>query len=81
MKEKSILFGEAIRSSTMWRGKSGMAYSSFYMPRLEYGTPATTLAKKDCDEIQKPVVNVILPKMGIARSAPIAVVFRTEQLG
>jgi hypothetical protein len=42
-KEKAILFGEAIRSSTMWRGKSGMAYNSFYMPSLGYGTPAMTL--------------------------------------
>jgi hypothetical protein len=30
MKEKSILFVEAIRSSTMWRGESGMAYNSFF---------------------------------------------------
>jgi hypothetical protein len=31
MKEKAILFGEAIRSSTMWQDKSGMAYNVFYM--------------------------------------------------
>jgi hypothetical protein len=75
MKEKAVLFGEAIRSSTMWRGEIGMAYNSFYMPSLGYGTLATTLTKKDCEEIQKPVVNAILPKMGIARSAPIVIVF------
>jgi hypothetical protein len=76
-KEKAILFGEAIRSSTLWRGESGMAYNAFYMPRLGYGTPATTPKKQDCEEIQKPVVNAILPKMGIARSAPRAVIFET----
>jgi hypothetical protein len=31
MKEKAILYGEAIRSSTMWRGESSMAYNAFYM--------------------------------------------------
>jgi hypothetical protein len=81
MKEKSLLLGEAIRSITMWCGESGMAYNSFYMPSLGYGTPATTLTKKDCEEIQRPVVNEILPKMGISLSAPRAVVFGTSQFG
>jgi hypothetical protein len=66
---KNILFGEAIMSSTMWRGESGMVYNAFYMPRLGYGTPSTTLTKQNCEEIQKPVVNAIVPKMGIARSS------------
>jgi hypothetical protein len=78
MTEKAILFGESIRSSTMWRGESDMAYNSFYMPI--YGTPTTTLPKQDCEEIQKPVVNAILPKMGIARWAPRAI-FGTVQFG
>jgi hypothetical protein len=65
----------------MWRGESGMAYNAFYMPSLGYGTSATTLSKKDCEEIQIPVVNAILPKMGIARTAPRAVVFGTAQYG
>jgi hypothetical protein len=75
MKENAILFGEAIMSSTMWRGESGMAYTAFYMPSLGYGTPATTLSKKDREEIQRPVVNAILPNMGIARTSPRAAVF------
>jgi hypothetical protein len=57
------------------------AYTSFYMPSLGYGTPSTTLIKKDCEEIQKPVVNVMLSKTGIAHSAPGAVVFGTAQFG
>jgi hypothetical protein len=36
---------------------------------------------KDCEEIQRPVVNAILPEMGIARTAPRAVVFGTAQYG
>jgi hypothetical protein len=68
MKAKYILFGEAIRGGTIWRGKSDMAYNSFYMPSQGYGTPATALTKKDCEEIQRPVVNSILPKMHSAVS-------------
>jgi hypothetical protein len=81
IKEKAILFGEAVRSNTLWRGESGMAYNAFYMPSLGYGTPATILMKKEYEEIQRPVVNAILPKMGIARTSPRAVVFGTAQFG
>jgi hypothetical protein len=77
--KNAILYGEAIRSSRMWRGESRMAYNAFYMPSLGYDTPATILSKKDCDEIQRPVVNAILPNMGIARTAPRSVVFGTAQ--
>jgi hypothetical protein len=79
MKEKAILYGETIHSSTMWREESGMAYTAFYMMSLGYGTPAKKLLKKDCEEIQRPAVNAILPKMGIAPTAPRAVVFGTSQ--
>jgi hypothetical protein len=58
-----------------------MAYNAFYIPSMGYGTPVTTLLKKDCEEIQRPVVNAILPKMGIARTEPRAVVFGTAQYG
>jgi hypothetical protein len=51
------------------------------MPSAGYGTPATTLSKKECEEIQRPVVNAILPKMGIAWTAPRSVVFGTAQYG
>jgi hypothetical protein len=49
MKEKVILYGEAIWSSTMSRVEIIMAYNAFYMPSMGYGTPATTLPKKDCE--------------------------------
>jgi hypothetical protein len=65
----------------MWRGESAVAYNSLYMLSLGYGVPATTLTKEECEDIQRPVVNAILPKMGIARSAPRKVVFGTKQYG
>jgi hypothetical protein len=36
---------------------------------------------KECDDLQKPVVNAILPKMGITSKPPRAVVFRTTRYG
>jgi hypothetical protein len=46
-----------------------------------YGTPATTLTQQECYNIQKPVVNAILPKMGISRKAHRSVVFGTARYG
>jgi hypothetical protein len=43
MKEKAVLFGEAIMGSSLWRSKSSVAYNSFYLPSLGYGMCATML--------------------------------------
>jgi hypothetical protein len=81
MVAKVIIYGEEIKGSTMWRGESGMAYNSFCMPSLGYGTPATALSRKECEEIQRKVVNITLPTMGIVRTAPRQLVFETAQFG
>jgi hypothetical protein len=81
MIDKALLYSNAIHNSTMWRGESAVEYNSFYMPSLGYGVPATTLTKEECEDIQRPLVNAILPKMGIVRSAPRKVVFGTKQYG
>jgi hypothetical protein len=51
------------------------------MLSIAYGTPVTTLPFKECDDLQKPVVNAILPKMGITSKPPRAVVFGTARYG
>jgi hypothetical protein len=58
-----------------------MAYNLFYMPSLAYGTPVTSISLAECTILQEPVVNAILPKMGINRKAPRAVVFGTSKYG
>jgi hypothetical protein len=65
MTEKASLYTTAMQRSSVWKGEFGLAYNSFYLPSLGYGTPATTLTQQECYNIQKPVVNAILPQMGI----------------
>jgi hypothetical protein len=81
MKKKTLLFGEAIMSSSLWRSESAIAFNSFYLSSLGYGMCATTLSFQECEDIQRPVINAILPKMGINRKAARAVVFGTAQFG
>jgi hypothetical protein len=49
------------------------------MPSLAYGTPASSLTTKECEDIQRPVVAEILPKMGIIWNSARAVVFGPSQ--
>jgi hypothetical protein len=41
-----------------------MAYGAYYLPSLAYGTPATTLSYKECEDVQRAVIAAILPKNG-----------------
>jgi hypothetical protein len=66
MTDKASLYATAIQRSSVWKGGSGLDYNSFYLPSLGYRTPATTMTQQECYNIQKPVVNAILPKMGLA---------------
>jgi hypothetical protein len=75
MKEKRLAYAMAIGNSTLQRGECSMAYGVYYLPRLAYGTPATTLSYKECEDVQRAVVIAILPKMGIVRNAARKVVF------
>jgi hypothetical protein len=81
MKEKAVLFVEASMGFSFWRSESAVAYNSFYLPSLGYGMCATTLSFQEFEDIQRPVVNTILPKMGFNRKSARSVVFRTAQFG
>jgi hypothetical protein len=79
--EKASLYATAIQRSSVWKREYELAYNSFYLPSIGYGTPATTLTQQECYNIQHPVVNAILPKMGISRKAHRSIVFGTAQFG
>jgi hypothetical protein len=81
MKYKAKEYSEAIIRSILNRGEGLLAYNSYYMVSLSYGTAATSLDIKECEEIQRPVVNAILPKMGINRNTARSVAFGTRKYG
>jgi hypothetical protein len=79
MTENASFYATSVQCSSVWKGESGLAYNSFYLLLLGYGTHATTLTQQECYYIQKPVVNAILPKMMISRKAPRGIVFGKAQ--
>jgi hypothetical protein len=81
MQEKSEAYGEAISGSLLQRGEISTVYNCYYMPSIAFDTPIITLSFKECNDLQKTIVNTILPKMGITSKAPRAVVFSTARYG
>jgi hypothetical protein len=81
MKTKAKGYSESIISSSLQRGEIAMAYNTYYMSSISYGTSATSLTIKECEEIQRPVVNEILPKMGIKRNTARSMVFGKSKYG
>jgi hypothetical protein len=61
MKFKANEYSKAITSSSLSRGEGVLAYNSYYMVSFSHGT---SLNIKECEEIQRSVVNAILPKNG-----------------
>jgi hypothetical protein len=81
MNEKGLAYTMAIRNSTLQCGECSMAYGAYYLPILAYGTPATTLSYKECEDVPRAAIAAILPKMGIVRNAARKVVFGTAKYG
>jgi hypothetical protein len=67
--------------SLHWRSESAVAYNLLYLPSLGYEMCATTPSLQECEDNQRPVINKILPKMGITRKAARAVVFGMAECG
>jgi hypothetical protein len=70
-----------IKTSTLQREECSMTYGAYYLPSLAYGTPATTLSYKEFEDVQRAVIDAILPKMGIVRNSARKVVFGTAKYG
>jgi hypothetical protein len=81
MTKKSVIYAEAIAQTNFWSEYIGMAYNSFYTTIFSYGAQEASIFYKECDELKKPVVNAILPKMGINRNTSRALTFATSNVG
>ena len=58
-----------------------LIYESRYRSIIRYPLPVTMFTRKQCDKIQKPFVNAILPKMGVNRNTPRAVIYGPKSMG
>ena len=78
---KHKILGDTISTSSISRHQAYMIHSVQYKPAIKYALQHTRFAPSQCHELQKPVVNSLLPKMGFNRKMLRAVVFGPRALG
>jgi hypothetical protein len=59
---------------------SWQAYYSRWKPAIAYCLPITTFSGKECKQIESPFYNVLLPKLGINRHMPRALLHGSPQV-
>ena len=79
-KQSNILAGKLSRRAP---GRVGaeMIYQQRWRPAITYCTPVANLTKSQCDKIQSPFYQVLLPMMGFNRHMPRAVIFGPKWYG
>ena len=58
-----------------------IVYKMYYVPKIAYPISLTKFTQKDCDNIQSQFYRYALPKMGINRHTPKALIFGPKELG
>ena len=61
---KSKRFAQGVLKAPMTRFEATTAYWTMYIPSITFGIGSTLMNLDQLDEIQKPLMHAILPKMG-----------------
>ena len=70
-----------ISNSSITRQQAHMIHSIHYKPKINYALHHTQFTSARCSDLQKPVVNALLPKMGFSRKTARAIVYGPHRLG
>ena len=70
-----------IQAGSISRQQAYMIHSIHYKPGITYALQHTRFTSVQCEDLQKPVVNALLPKMGFSRKMARAVVYGPRRLG
>jgi hypothetical protein len=75
------LWTDKIRAGHLPRHLTGLAWRTTIQKTLEYPLPTTTLSLKQCDKITSEIAKVALPRCGILRTFPRALMYAPLKLG
>ena len=64
---KAERYGELLLTSQIHRHEAWIGLNSMAMKSIEYALPATTLSKKDCNDIMWKLIKNFMPRTGINR--------------
>ena len=80
-KEQLLSFCKKLYRSPLNTYDAHIAFQSRYIPKAKYPLPVTTFSPAQLNEIQKPSIQLLLPKLGLNRHMPRAVVYGPRVLG
>ena len=78
---KSRQIENCIKNKCISREEANTIYFNIWIPRIKYSLIATHLTEGKCNEVQKPILQVILPKMGIPENSKIEWIHRHRNAG
>ena len=67
LKLKAEKYGELLLTSQVYKHEAWIGLTSMALKSIEYPLPATTLTKKECNDIMWSLIKNFLPRMGINR--------------
>ena len=75
------IFSKKISEAPLTNRDAWIIYESRYRAIIRYPLPVTMFNDRQCNKIQQPFIHAILPKMGINRHTPRAVIYGPKSLG
>ena len=79
--DKSKDLGQRIYRAPLQPYEAILVYKMYYIPKVAYPVSLTKFSKKECDAIQSQFYRYALPKMGLNRHTPRALIFGPMLLG
>ena len=81
-REKQIKeFAHKLKHAPLSHYDAYVVYESRYRSMIRYPLAVTQFTIKQCNDLQRPVIDVLLPKMGLNRKMPRAVIYGPMALG
>ena len=65
----------------MTRPEATIAYQSRWLSVVGFYTPITCFTRRQCEKLQVPIYQAILPKMGYNRHIPLAIRYKPAKYG
>jgi hypothetical protein len=79
--DKSKDWARQLQSKYLSRQEAWMTYHIYFLPQVLYSLTTTNLTQQQCNIIQSPVVNAILPLLGFNRHTSRSIVFGPTRYG
>jgi len=79
--ETAANYSHAIDSHHLSKHEIITSYKSVWLPKIFYCLPVTTFSDIQCHKIQSKILQTVLPKLGISRKFPLALVYGPKRFG